>query len=716
MYHYIMAPITCDTCNRSFDSKIEFFKHITTSPLGCKWLTTATSSSSDDTDTTNTNEPPSTYPFFIGKRQINNKLEWERYKNTNTGISTKNAQMPLSTLRLNTRRPVTAPVNIQDIDNNTTETAVDMYGTHGSKIAYMQKTQYVKPDIRSLRTSSSHMSKDAIDDYIKKNTQKIVITRDIDLPADERPRIRSSTDGGVTYQIGRTKYDTKIAYYNALASMGKTEVSTVNMSDITKLTQMHGKLRHELTSIQQFGEIILLNQSAIIGDDYYVLDGITRHCPSTRKMVFKLTENVEGSILVIEASQVIIDLNGFEIKQSDSDIITDRFNDVIEFIGCDHCYIINGIIGSSSRSCLTITDSSDILVTNTRFQGYEYAAIRIMGTSHNISLNGLKLMGNKTNVPVNGWYDVMSKLVKGLQEMNTDESNTIVNTFDKMTTNLIQKKVESQFTRMNLSLFDNKTGIVYTNTYGIMIDTNTSDDANYNNIYISDVHINAQVNKIDEVITAYKDLNGNAFPLFETMREDLRYEENMISKAQLLLNGDPSTDGMDIDPGYINNDSVYAFNKRLRFGIDYLMRPCMGNIGIYIKGGRNICIERFNCSNIINKSPMGKVPSNYDLTNRNYLLQLQKEYKGANAYGIMVDSCSTIFLRDITITGIVSATGAAYGLSVIGNSKDVRISRFNVDKLRAESKTKLALYNSNPTTIPAETPRHVEGGSSVIVI
>lgn len=713
MCYYIMAPIHCDTCSRSFDSKIEFFKHITTSPLGCKWLT---ATSSNDTNDTNANEPPSTYPFFIGKRQINNKLEWERYKSTNTGISTNNAQMPLSTLRLNTRRPVTAPVNIQDKDNSTTEITVDMYGTHGSKIAYMQKTQYVKPDIRSLRTSSSHMSKDAIDDYIKKNTQKIVSTRDIDLPADERPRIRSSTDGGVTYQIGRTKYDTKIAYYNALTSMGKTEVTTVNMSDITKLTQMHGKLRHELTSIQQFGEIILINQSAIIGEDYYVLDGITRHCPSTRKMVFKLTENMEGSILVIEASQVIIDLNGFEIKQSDSDAITDRFNDVIEFIGCDHCYVVNGIIGSSSRSCLTITDSSDVLVSNTRFQGYEYAAIRILGTSHNISLNGLKLLGNKTNVPVNGWYDVMSKLIKGLQEMNTEESNAIVSTFDKMTTQLIQKKVEGQFTRMNLSLFDNKMGMVYTNTYGIMIDTN--DGANsYNNIYISDVHINAQVNKIDEVITAYKDLNGNAFPLFETMREDLRYEENMISKAQLLLNDDADGNGnIDIDPDYINNDGVYTFGKRLKFGIDYMMRPCVGNIGISIKNGRNICIERCNCSNIINKSPMGKVPSNYDLTNRNYLLQLQKEYKGANAYGIMVDSCSTVFLRDITISGVVSASGASYGLSVIGNSKDIRVSRLSVDKLRADSKTKLILYNSNPTTIPSETPRHVEGGSSVVVI
>lgn len=704
-----MAPITCDTCARSFDSKIEFFKHITTSPLGCKWLTT-TSSSSDDTDVT-----PSTYPFFIGKRQINNKLEWERYKSTNTGISTNNAQIPLSTLRLNTRRPVTAPISIPDRDNNATEMAVDMYGTHGSKIAYMQKTQYVKPDIRALRTSNSHMSKDAIDDYIKKNTQKIVSTRDIDLPADERPRIRSSTDGGVTYQIGRTKYDTKIAYYNALTSMGKTEVTTVNMSDITKLTQMHGKLRHELTSIQQFGETILINQPTIIGEDYYVLDGITRHCPSTKKMIFKLIENMEGSILVINASQVIIDLNGFEIRQSDSDAITDRFNDVIEFIGCDHCYVTNGIIGSSSRSGLSITDSSDILISNTRFQGYEYAAIRVVGTSHNISLSGLKLLGNKTTVPVNGWYDVMSKLIKGLQEMDTEESNAIVSTFDKMTTQLIQKKVEGQFTRMNLSLFDNRMGMVYTNTYGIMIDTNA--DANgYNNIYISDVHINAQVNKIDEVITAYKDMHGSAFPLFETMREDLRYEENMISKAQLLLNDTDASGNIDIDPDYISNDSVYTFGKRLKFGIDYLMRPCIGNIGISIKNGRNICVERCNCSNIINKSPMGKVPGNYDLTNRNYLLQLQKEYKGANAYGMMVDGCSTVFLRDITISGVVSSAGAAYGLSVIGNSKDIRVSRLSVDKLRADSKTKLVLYNSNPTTIPSETPRHVEGGSSVVVI
>lgn len=146
-----MAPITCDTCGRSFDSKIEFFKHITTSPVGCKWLTTtATSSSASAMDDISANEPPSTYPFFIGKRQINNKLEWERYKSTNTGISTGNSQMPLSTLRLNTRRPVTAPATIPD---DTTLPSVDMYGASGSKIAYMQKTTHVKPDIRSDRKS-----------------------------------------------------------------------------------------------------------------------------------------------------------------------------------------------------------------------------------------------------------------------------------------------------------------------------------------------------------------------------------------------------------------------------------------------------------------------------------------------------------------------------------------------------------------------------------
>ena len=291
--------------------------------------------------------------------------------------------------------------------------------------------------------------------------------------------------------------------------------------------------------------------------------------------------------ITIEAHGVILDLNGFEIKQSLEHYVHQRFFAFIELAsspfftkqgpasftgdkdkfenGCD-ILITNGKLGLSSHHGIHGNNCTNIILDNLDIYDFEVAGIAINGTKHSI-INNVTIRDNLKTVPLNAKYSQARFLRRHLKNINIALNDNIarkllieientINTAKKETIKYFKYK----FSIKNIpEIFRNKQLLGDGAVYGLVLNQNgvvigpflkkrVKDKGNCNiilkNITIKNIH-----SKPQEIIGLSKNSNnkksysgkvmtgpfGDVFDILFNTDLDCNYNPNLLSDAQLLI-------------------------------------------------------------------------------------------------------------------------------------------------------------------------------------
>ena len=293
--------------------------------------------------------------------------------------------------------------------------------------------------------------------------------------------------------------------------------------------------------------------------------------------------------IVLQANNVVIDLNGYTIEQSFEHSIQQRFFSVIELASipflptqgphtfgksikaAENCLIHNGTIGRSSHHGIHGNLSTNIIIKDLKFENYEVGSISLNGV-RNIYIDNIVAAGHSINVPVLGIFSSARFIWEYVEELRKSNSKTTLNLESKiLTVQDVITNLENSLKKTYIDIIDPNTGeyieessvtdllyknekkLVDGNSYGILINQigvavhgfpkNRNEPSE--NIYLSDVKIKnhiAWVNEIpalenpegghekDPIGAVFQTQNGN-----HTMDKNGKYKGNVVSNSQLII-------------------------------------------------------------------------------------------------------------------------------------------------------------------------------------
>jgi len=188
------------------------------------------------------------------------------------------------------------------------------------------------------------------------------------------------------------------------------------------------------------------------------------------------------SAICLHAHDIIIDLNGFSLRQSDEHALNQRFYANIELASvpfitgqgphdfgdnlqyATRCMIHNGTIGRSSHHGIHGNLCRDIIIKDVNFKNYEVAAVALNG-ARNVSLIDLDLRGTSKRVPIKGLFSAARFIWEYMQEIEgVDNSTKGTNSNGKITIDGItgdnediRKELEALIGKINMQFLDLKT-------------------------------------------------------------------------------------------------------------------------------------------------------------------------------------------------------------------------------------------------------------------
>ena len=193
-------------------------------------------------------------------------------------------------------------------------------------------------------------------------------------------------------------------------------------------------------------------------------------------------ENMSGpyhlgffAAITVETENVIIDLNGFTIKQSDLHKLQQRFYANIElanspfipnqgpsaFIGvggyraANRVLVMNGTSGSTSHHGIHSNTANNVVLHNLTFNNFEVAGIALNGTT-NAVFNNLTIENNDKNIPVLSTYSqarFIRKFLNVAKERKPDLKLTTTKTINSIITN-IQNDLDNTFENFDFNEID----------------------------------------------------------------------------------------------------------------------------------------------------------------------------------------------------------------------------------------------------------------------
>jgi hypothetical protein len=301
--------------------------------------------------------------------------------------------------------------------------------------------------------------------------------------------------------------------------------------------------------------------------------------------------------ITIETDNVILDLNGFTIKQSPLHALQQRFFSIIElanspfipkqgpgcfstketFLSANNLLIRNGKLGLSSHHGIHGNTPKNIVLDNLDISNFEVAGIALNGTDLAV-LNKINIHDSRTDVPVLATYSaarfVRSFLEKVKNKNNGDpfitingQKNKYKDIHERLHLILQETKEHIQCGQMNeiciqqTNMFYNPSGMSDGNVYGLLLHINgvavngfdinrTENMIGNKNIYLQNIIIKNISSSPKEVIgisvksnptpTAYGG-KAQVGPVGEIMRiEDItnnneKYKSNPLSDAHMLI-------------------------------------------------------------------------------------------------------------------------------------------------------------------------------------
>lgn len=396
--------------------------------------------------------------------------------------------------------------------------------------------------------------------------------------------------------------------------------------------------------------------------------------------------------IVIQSKDVIIDLNGFEIKQSKEHALQQRFFSVFELadqpfissqgphsfgnelIPATKCCIKNGTIGLSSHHGIHGNNNIDILLKDIVFQNFEVAACSL-NKVHGLYCCNVEVKNNRHDIPVLGiwssarflrpyinhllntnWTGTISG--KNISTIHSELKTAMENTFNNVLDNKWVNSTEYK-------LFGNSSGLIDGNSYGFLTNTGgvavlgfpvsrltASKDIYFNNVVIKKVFSN--INEIPALKTSdgkhMKDQVGSVFQTqnkdqdgnFLTINSDNTYKGNAVSNAQLavtksILNGD-SFGNLSVTRNSITNDVVnwadgnHTWDFKFLCNGDSMFHVNKGSVIFKMDATENMYLKDCICENIKNTGLIGSTLCN---DNNDYKNKIGKSHPNStyNGYG-----------------------------------------------------------------------------------
>lgn len=469
--------------------------------------------------------------------------------------------------------------------------------------------------------------------------------------------------------------------------------------------------------------------------------------------------------IAVEASDVVIDLNGYTLEQSKIHQMQQRFYANIELasapfvmkqgpamfgarvITANRCHVKNGTLGRSSHHGIHGNDNSDVLLENLTVRDFEVAGIALNGPLRCV-FKCVTCDKGGPNTPVLGTYSAarfvrsfLDQLVKG------DDKDSLFNGLkgSKIKENLLRvmdNQVHHVVNGTDLStetseLFHNDSGLTDGNTYGILLNPPgiavhsflaTRVAAEAADVYFEDVSINGVKAKINEIVALSKVGEkskpvvgpvGDVLQIMNIINESNEtYKGNVLSDAQMFLGkyaanmshkGTLSVDQAcvqwaegDIDMQALMKDRQFICNG------DSMFHTNKGVLGLKIDGInrfgiRNMIVRDTGNSGIWGSTACGEYVISHPQSGS------QQGFSGRDTRGIGISSCHNGYIHDTIIRDVCSMYGHCYGVHFMNETSQVELKNIVVADIRAGCETTMMLkeLRTNPTValLPNGIPR-----------
>lgn len=291
------------------------------------------------------------------------------------------------------------------------------------------------------------------------------------------------------------------------------------------------------------------------------------------------------AMITVEANGVVIDLNGFSLRQSIMHYIQQRFFSIIELASSpfipgqgpsnfgpgitvpEYVYIKNGQFGLSSHHGIHGNSMKNIIIENLTFFNYEIGAIALNG-GENVLCRNIFISNNSHHVPVLATYSHAIFIRKFLRKLKDIDSKAVLNvngSLNKNITDIINNLENEMINNVYIpsengteiptnSLFANANKLADGDVYGLLFNSrgvavndfklNRIGAVGNTNIVIHDISINKVNSSAQEIVALAIDNNGidvQKGPVGEVIRflditdTNGQYKSNVLADGWMIL-------------------------------------------------------------------------------------------------------------------------------------------------------------------------------------
>lgn len=461
--------------------------------------------------------------------------------------------------------------------------------------------------------------------------------------------------------------------------------------------------------------------------------------------------------ITIECENVVIDLNGKSIRQSNEFYLKQRFFSLIELasspfipkqgpanfgnniIYSKNVIIQNGNLGLTSHYGIHGNGCKNLILQNLNFYSFEVAGISINGTEVLLGRN-LNLCYGSNDVKVFSTYTASRFIMKFLNKLFDYDNEA---TFKGKTINSIINNLKLEMLKLENAviynkslpennLFANHTGISDCNMYGILLNPlgvavgklreNRNGAIGNENICLHDIHIeNLKCNPVE--IRGINSLENGVYnsvqigPVGDVVQIDNIidkttgiYKGTVLSDAQFIL-AKYSSLYKDIS-GKSNIDQRFLQwaenNEKLS---DFLnCTDCHGKKIFYIIGGiDSMAHNQKGNVGLFLSSVKDCITENINikyLENDGPLARTNSEntgiFRGTLNTGIFVAGSNNVIVKKFKVCNLTSICGNSCAINIFGESENINMYSFEIENIKSCNFTVAGKY---PNTSPL--PEHV---------
>ena len=407
--------------------------------------------------------------------------------------------------------------------------------------------------------------------------------------------------------------------------------------------------------------------------------------------------------IVIQADNVILDLNGFTIRQSDLFFVQQTFYSHIELAStpfimgqgpasfgknekvASNVIIKNGCLGKSSHHGIHAPGfSKNVLLYDLKIRDFTVAGIHLNGT-HNVYIEKVEVDNYHAKAPFNSLFSQAQFILPFLEKI--DETETIMLEGKKKTIleikNQIKKDVQEVYDSVECPYEKTypKTGVFYNegksdaNMYGIVLNTNgvaingfkdikTDYNTGNNNIVLNNVEVKNISSKGTEIkaLTVHEGTDesygagalsgpvGDVFDYEKCTTSNGKYKSNCLSDAQIAVATFLTNTRANIpDPIKLwatgtSDETLKEIIDANQYGIvdgkDSMSHVMKGNMGIFCSQVYRMIANNILVENIVNSSTSEKEDVN-------------------SSSGILFSGCKDIVIKNYSIGNLFSHSGVA---------------------------------------------------------